>query len=92
VEETHACLVLGPVLCALFVSPLFNIVPVLSFADDSYEIIINKNKNQLMLDMEKSMDSITKWLKKSGLLVNDPKTDLCLFYQNDTKAVSVLIK
>jgi hypothetical protein len=44
--------VLGPVLYALFVSPLFDIVPVLSFADDSYEIIINKNK--LMLYTEKS--------------------------------------
>jgi hypothetical protein len=56
--------VLGPVLYALFVSPLSDIVTILSFADDSYEIKISKYKNQLMLDMEKSLESITKWLKK----------------------------
>jgi hypothetical protein len=63
--------VLGPVLYAIFVSPLFDIVPVLSFADDSYNISTNVNKNQLIKDMEKSLESITKWLKKSGLKVND---------------------
>ena len=79
--------VLGPVLYAIFVSPLFDIVPVLSFADDSYNISSNVNKNQLIKDMEKSLESLTKWLKKSGLKVNDAKTDLCLFYKNDTTPV-----
>ena len=83
--------VLGPVLYALFVSPLFDIEPVLSFADDSYVVKISKNKNKLVLDLEKSLESITKWLKKSGLVVNDEKTDLCLFYKNDTEPVNVRI-
>jgi hypothetical protein len=65
--------VLGPILYAIFVSPLFDIVPVLSFADDSYNISTNVNKNQLIKDMEKSLESLTKWLKKSGLKVNDAK-------------------
>jgi hypothetical protein len=41
--------------------------------------------------MEKSLESITKWLKKSGLVVNYTKTELCLFYINDIDAVSALI-
>jgi hypothetical protein len=38
--------------------------------------------------MEKS---IIKWLKKSGLKVNDAKTDLCLFYKNDTTPVVLML-
>jgi hypothetical protein len=52
--------VLEPVLYAIYVSPLFDIVPVLPFADDSYNIKSNVNKNQLIKDMEKSLESITK--------------------------------
>ena len=81
--------VLGPVLYAIFVSPLFDIVPILAFADDSYDVKTNKNKNTLVEDMKKSLESITKWLKKSGLKVNNEKTDLCLFYRHDTSAVSL---
>jgi hypothetical protein len=42
------------VLYAIFVSPLFDITPILSFADDSYNIVRNKNKIELMRDMEKN--------------------------------------
>jgi hypothetical protein len=34
--------ILGPVLYAMFVSPIFDIVPMLAFADDSYKVEINK--------------------------------------------------
>ena len=30
-------------------------------------------------DMKKSLEAITKWLNKSGLKVNDEKTELCFF-------------
>ena len=81
--------VLGPVLYAIFVSPLFDIEPILAFADDSFNFKSHKNKNQLIKDMEKSLEAITKWLKQSGLKVNQEKTDLCLFYKNDTVGVKV---
>jgi hypothetical protein len=32
--------------------------------------------------MEKEIEAIAKWLKKSGLKVNDEKTDICLFSKN----------
>ena len=81
--------VLGPVLYAIFVSPLFDLVPVLSFADDSYNMESNASKSAVIEDMEKSLEAITKWLKKSGLKVNEEKTELCLFYKNDTSKVNV---
>ena len=51
--------VLGPVLYAILVSPLFDIVPILAFADDSYDVKTNKNKNTLVEDMKKSLEFIT---------------------------------
>ena len=83
--------VLGPILYAIFVSPIFDIVPLLTFADDSYITVTNKNKEELKQDMEKTLEAITKWLKKSGLKVNNEKTDLCLFYRQDTTKVNIKV-
>jgi hypothetical protein len=41
--------------------------------------------------MEKAIETITKWLKNSGLIVNEAKTELCLFYQNDTTLITIKI-
>ena len=51
----------GPFLYAIYMSPLFDIVLVLSFADASYDEEMNSNTNILVKDMEKSPKSITKW-------------------------------
>ena len=83
--------VLGPVLYAIFVSPVFDIEPILSFADDSFDVKSSKNKNEVVKDMEKSIEAITKWLKKSGLKVNQEKTELCLFYKHDTARVRMTL-
>ena len=40
--------VLGPVLYAIFVSPLFDIIPVLSFADDSYNVRTGVDKKSVI--------------------------------------------
>jgi hypothetical protein len=39
--------------------------------------------------MEKSLESLTKWMKKSRLKVNNNKTKLFLFYENDTTTISI---
>ena len=39
--------------------------------------------------MEKSLESITKWLRKSGLQVNKNKTELCLFNRIDVAPVVI---
>jgi hypothetical protein len=42
-----------PVLYAIFVFPLFDIVPTLAFADDSYKVNSGSNKTDFVKNMEK---------------------------------------
>ena len=41
--------------------------------------------------MENKIDLIIKWLKDSGLKVNETKTELCLFYLKDTLVIEITI-
>ena len=41
--------------------------------------------------MEKTLEAITKWLKKSGMKVNDEKTELCVFHRHNMAQVNVSI-
>ena len=81
--------ILGPILYAIFVSPLFDIEEFDAFADDTYIPRWSADVMILMEDMKKSLEAITKWLKKSGLKVNQEKTELCLFYKNDIAPVTI---
>ena len=72
---------LGPILYAIFVSPLFDLEKMSNYADDNFIIRVNSNLSVLINDMEKSLEAITKWLKKSGLKVNENKTEVCLFHR-----------
>ena len=83
--------ILGPVLYALFVSPLFDLAKMTMFADDNYVIVSNKHLNVLLIEIKNTLETIIKWLKGSGLKVNDEKTELCLFYRNDTPPVQITI-
>jgi hypothetical protein len=65
--------ILGPVLYIIFRSPLFDLYFILAFADDNSEPKIHGPKSQLITDMEKALEGITKGLKKSSLLVNFSK-------------------
>ena len=38
-----------------------------------------------------SLEAITKWLKDSGLKVNETKTKICLFHRNVTRPVDVIL-
>ena len=55
--------VLGPILYAMFASLIFDIVSLLTFADDSYTRVSNSNKDELIKDTEKILEAFTKWLK-----------------------------
>ena len=35
---------------------------------------------------------ITKWLKDSGLVVNESKTEICLFHKNDQPPISISLQ
>jgi hypothetical protein len=81
----------GPLLYAIYVSPLFVIEFLLGFADNNYIPRFSGNVNSLIADMEKFLESITKWLKNLGLAVNTEKTDICLFYKHDMTPVKIRV-
>ena len=71
--------ILGPLLYALFVSPLFDLAKMTLFADDNYIIRRGKQLSELVSQMRLTLEIIIKWLRQSGLKVNDAKTEICLF-------------
>ena len=75
--------VLGPILYAIFVSPIFDLSNLTNFADDNFIVVWNKQIGNLIVDLEKELEMIVKWLKDSGLRVNTGKTEICLFHRND---------
>ena len=40
---------------------------------------------------EKKIEMMIKWLRDSGMSVNESKTEICLFYKNNVNAVDVSI-
>ena len=83
--------VLGPVLYALFVSPLFDICQLTNFADDNFCLEWNTDLELLIVNLEKKLEMITKWLRDSGLVVNESKTEICLFHKKDQPSVNIRI-
>ena len=81
--------ILGPVLYAIFVSPLFDLVKLTLFADDNYVIRWNRCINLLVVDMQRSVELITKWLRQSGMKVNEAKTEVCLFFRKDHPPINL---
>ena len=59
-------LVLGPVLYAIFVSPLFDLTQLTNFADDNYCIEWCTDLGLLIVNLERKLEMITKWLRGSG--------------------------
>ena len=83
--------ILGPLLYAIFVSPLFDMTPFHAFADDNQIITSSHDINQIKTDMEAKLEIMTKWLRESGLIVNEQKTELCLFHKSPQAAIDIVI-
>ena len=81
--------ILGPILYAIFVSPLFDIEKLSNFADDNFLIEWNKSKIRLVAEMQGKIERITTWLVGSGLKVNPAKTEICLFHKSDTTPIII---
>ena len=81
--------ILGPILYAIYVSPLFDICNLTNFADDNFVLEWHKNKVEVVNAMESKLKVITKWLRDSGLKVNESKTELCHFYKADTHPLKI---
>ena len=65
--------ILGPILYAIFISPLFDLAKMTKFTDDNFIIKFNKCLSKLIDDMKQTLEIIIKLLKDSGLRVNDSK-------------------
>jgi hypothetical protein len=81
--------ILGPILYAIYVSPLFDLTDLSNFADDNFILTFSKSKDNAIKLMETKLILITKWLANSGLKVNETKTEVCLFSRKDTALVEI---
>ncbi len=83
--------VLGPVLYAIYVSPLFDLTSITNFADDNFIVMWNGVLASLIDNLEKELEMITKWLRDSGLVVNCGKTEICIFHRCDQPTIQVRV-
>jgi hypothetical protein len=70
---------LGLWLYSSITSTIFEIKEQSVSADDSVKLQWNTNIIELICDIEKYLELITKWLRWSGRKDNENKTKLCLF-------------
>ena len=84
--------ILGPILCAIFVAPLYDITKLSSFAYDNFAIALNKIKDLCIKSFKHKIKLISKWLTNSRLKVNENKTEICIFFRDDTTQVDIMVK
>jgi hypothetical protein len=83
--------VLGPILFSLFISPIYELEEMVSYADDSYIIVGDKTKEASKTLLEKSLNTVANWLKNSGMKVNVEKTEIVVFFKNDTASEQITV-
>ena len=83
--------ILGPILYAIFVAPLFDLTDLYNFADDNFTLSSSKDKNIATQTITEKLTLITTWLKDSGLSVNESKTEICLFYHKSQPPIEILL-
>ena len=83
--------VLGPILYAMFIRPLYDVAKLTTFADYNYIISSSKEKTIALKNLGNELEKIVKWLKDSGLKVNESKTELCVFHRNKNTEGHLLI-
>jgi hypothetical protein len=54
--------ILGPILYAICISPLFDLLKLTKFADDKFVIKWSNCMTALISNMEKDLEIMTKWL------------------------------
>ena len=81
--------ILGPILYAIYVSPLFDLTDLTNFADDNFALVWSDSVPELIIEMQTKLEMVVEWLRKSGLKVNESKTELCLFHRFDQPLVTI---
>jgi hypothetical protein len=75
--------ILGPILYAIFTSPLFDIEDMFAFADNKFSQRSYCSLPMLIKETEQALGAMTKPMKNSGLKLNRDKTVACLFFKKD---------
>ena len=82
---------LGPILFALFLSPIYDKVNCITYADDNYSIGTGSTIDVTIGKVKKKAEILINWLKKSGMKVNEDKTEFCIFHRNDLQQTNIKI-
>ena len=72
--------ILGPLLFALYIAPLEELIgDMVNFADDNYNIGVAATEEQSISNCVQQTEVMINWLNDSGLVVNQTKTVMCVF-------------
>ena len=80
-----------PILNAIFVAPLYDILKLSNFAGDNFALSNNKNKLACVNSKESTLNGIVQWVKDSGLKINEAITEMCLLHRKDTSQVEIAV-
>ena len=93
-DLTHGTIqssILGPILYAIYISPLFDLTDITNFADENFAIEWSDTIHDLIDNMQTKLEVIIEWLKDLGLDVNESKTELCLFHRKDHHPITLFL-
>ena len=84
--------ILGPVLFAIFISPMEDVVEGLAtYADDNYKISAGITETISLTRCVEGSEDMVKWMNGSGLSVNSTKTEICTFHRKDIRINQVVL-
>ena len=81
--------VLGPILFALFMSPVFDLADLVTYADDNYIMESDSNLDRALAKVKMKAETIIQWLLDVRMKVNTNKTELCIFSKNDVQTCTM---
>ena len=82
---------LGPILFALFISPMYETSDCITYADDNYTIETGSDVNVTIGKVKMKAEILMTWLKDSGMQVNSKKTEFCIFHRSDIQTKRIAL-
>ena len=73
--------ILGPLLFALFISPLADITTPTTYADDNYLFGSGNTEKEALKNCIGETEVAMKWFMNRGFKVNKSRTEICVFHQ-----------
>jgi hypothetical protein len=76
----------------MFISPLFDLIDLTSYADDNYIIESDLSLDRSLAKVKMKTETAIDWLKNAGMKVNESKTVLCIFYHKDVLTRTITLQ